>query len=92
VLGVSLVWLVAAWVGISMVPLFGVSGAVVANAAAQVPSLLWMTLLVTHKLDLTVSQVAGQLRLFGARVLGGLEAGCGFNCVALPSWPCLRWS
>jgi O-antigen/teichoic acid export membrane protein len=82
VLRINVVCLVVdATIAISLVPILGLWGAVVANCAAQILSLLWMSSLVSRRLGLPVARVVEGLRLFGAGLaLGALEAAI---CVGL---------
>jgi len=76
VLKINSVCLVAdAALVIALVPLIGLWGAVAANAAAQVISLVWMIFLVSRRLSLRPATVVRELRLFGAGLgLGALAA------------------
>jgi O-antigen/teichoic acid export membrane protein len=76
VLRINVVCLVVdAAMAFSLVPLLGLWGAVLANAAAQALSLLWMTRLVSDRLGITISQIVRPLRLFVIGLgLGAIEA------------------
>jgi O-antigen/teichoic acid export membrane protein len=60
---------------LSLVPLIGLWGAVAANAAAQVMSLVFLTFLVSRRLKLPPTTVVRELQLFAAGLgLGALAA------------------
>jgi O-antigen/teichoic acid export membrane protein len=76
VLGINLICLAAdAAIAISLIPLLGLWGAVAANAVAQVVSLIFMSVLVSRRLELKLREVAATVRLFPIGVgVGAAEA------------------
>jgi O-antigen/teichoic acid export membrane protein len=71
---------VDATVAFSCVPLFGLWGAVIANAAAGGLSIVWMMRLVSARLDIGVREIVVPLRLF----LVGLGFGLVESLVSVP--------
>ena len=73
--------LVDAVLAVSLVPVIGLWGAVVANSVAQIVSLLVVTAVVTRKLGLRLKQIAADVRLFAIGLT--LGTGEGLVCAAL---------
>jgi O-antigen/teichoic acid export membrane protein len=60
---------------VATIPFIGLSGAVLANATAQMLSLVWMTRLVSRRLELRLGVIVRNLRLFGVGLLLGAAEG-----------------